>query len=83
MERYYSLGRLLESGTANGAATCGRKGVNPLTFTDSDFSAAVQAAENGVATQWQLQKLREAAQQAGSRGREAARALEQYYDKKR
>ena len=65
------------------AATCGRKGVNPLTFTDTDFSDALKAAESGAATKWQLDKLAEAASQAGARGREAARALQKYYDKKR
>ena len=65
------------------AATCGRKGVNPLTFTDRDYAAAVEAAESGVANEEQLRKLGEAARQAGPRGREAARALQKYYDKKR
>ena len=54
-----------------------------MTFTDTDFSDALKAAESGAATKWQLDKLAEAASQAGARGREAARALQKYYDKKR
>ena len=54
-----------------------------MTFTDRDYAAAVEAAESGVANEEQLRKLGEAARQAGPRGREAARALEKFYDKKR
>ncbi|MDO5343926.1 MAG: hypothetical protein Q4F02_03395 [Candidatus Saccharibacteria bacterium] len=47
-----------------------------MAWTNADHQAALQAARNGQATPHQEQKLQEAASQAGSRGREAARALQ-------
>ena len=47
-----------------------------MTYTDADHQAALQAARVGQADKRQLEKLAEAARQAGARGREAARALQ-------
>lgn len=54
-----------------------------MTYTDADHEAALRAARNGQANAEQERKLQEAARQTGPRGREAARALEEFYDKKR
>ena len=47
-----------------------------MSWTSQEHQAALQAARAGQADQRQLEKLTEAARQAGSRGREAARALQ-------
>lgn len=47
-----------------------------MSWTDKEHAAALQAARAGQADKRQLEKLAEAAKQAGSRGREAARALQ-------
>ena len=55
----------------------GGEGVKTLmSWTSQEHQAALQAARAGQADQRQLEKLAEAARQAGSRGREAARALQ-------
>lgn len=54
-----------------------------MSWTNQEHEAALQAARTGQADQRQLEKLAEAAKQAGTRGREAAEALRVYYDKKR
>ena len=47
-----------------------------MSWTDKEHEAALQAARVGKADKRQLEKLAEAAKQAGARGREAARALQ-------
>lgn len=47
-----------------------------MAWTDKDHAAALQAARAGHADQRQLEKLAEAARQAGARGDEAHRALQ-------
>ena len=47
-----------------------------MVYTDADHQAALQAARAGQADKCQLEKLAEAAKQAGARGREAARAIQ-------
>ncbi len=48
-----------------------------MSWTNQEHEAALQAARAGQADKRQLEKLAEAAKQAGARGREAARALQQ------
>lgn len=52
-----------------------QKVVIQMVWTEQDHQAAIQAARNGQANKQQQEGLRKAAQQAGSRGREAADAL--------
>lgn len=47
-----------------------------VSWTDQEHQAALQAARAGQASRRQLEKLAEAARQAGSRGRQAERALQ-------
>lgn len=47
-----------------------------MSWTDAEHKAALQAARTGQADKRQLEKLAEAASQAGARGREAERALQ-------
>ena len=47
-----------------------------MTYTNEDHANALKAAREGTANDFQKAKLREAAEQAGSRGSEAGRALE-------
>lgn len=47
-----------------------------MTYTNADHQAALQAARAGKADKRQLDKLAEAAKQAGSHDQEAARALQ-------
>ncbi len=45
-------------------------------WSNSDHEKAVRAAQDGVATDHQRRMLSQAAQQAGTRGDEATRALQ-------
>ena len=47
-----------------------------MAYTDADHQAALQAARENKADKYQLEKLKEAASQAGSRGEEARRTLQ-------